>query len=63
MRNYRVALRLSAAVAMTLLLALVWRVEDTMLLRLAHVQGSFAVSSTDARHRQEFEKLANNSQA
>ena len=60
MRKYRAALILSATVAVTLLLTLVWRVEDTTTLRWAHV---YEISSP--YHQQtlaaarEFEELTN----
>lgn len=59
-REYRVALTLSATVAVTLLLTLVWRVEETKTLRWAHV---YEISSP--YHQQaiaaarEFEELTN----
>ena len=60
LREYRVALVLSATIATTLLLTLVWRVEDTSTLRWAHV---YEISSP--YHQQalvaaaEFEDLTN----
>ena len=59
MREYRVAILLSAIISTSLLLTLVWRVEDTTTLRWAHV---YEISSPYHQHAlaaaREFEELA-----